>query len=93
MEGLSVQLKRPCDELQKPVQNEMQKPTPVEKMKALKDPNAPKKAKTAYMAFHCEEMHKLDKTQFPSLGERAKEVGKRWAALEDKSVYETKVKD
>ncbi|ESN95018.1 hypothetical protein HELRODRAFT_157726 [Helobdella robusta] len=54
-----------------------------------KDPNAPKRALSAFFCFSNEERAKV-KAEFPSLsiGEVAKELGKRWEVCKNKDKYE-----
>jgi hypothetical protein len=56
------------------------------RVKRVKDPNAPKKAMTAFILFGNEERPKL-KAKRPELtfGEIGKELGKQWKALTEES--------
>jgi hypothetical protein len=59
------------------------------KGKKTKDPNAPKRALSAFFCFCNEERAKV-KAKYPSytVGDVAKELGKRWEACTDRSKYE-----
>lgn len=62
---------------------------PRPKIKKMKDPNKPKKAKTAFM-FYCDAHRpalmkaQKEKQGKINIGEIAKELGKKWKALTDK---------
>ena len=64
--------------------------------KPLKDPNAPKKPLSAYFLFSSEERMKV-KAEFPdySITEVAKELGRRWAAIDPtlKQSYEQRYQE
>jgi len=75
-------------------EGEMANYTPVDgdgkrKRKGKKDPNAPKRALSAFF-FFCADERKEVKKQYPeySIGEIAKELGRRWEVCPDKSKYE-----
>ena len=84
-------VKRVCMELgQTDNMNDVEKilgPRP--KVKKLKDPNKPKKAKTAFM-FYCDAHRpalmkaQKEKQGKINIGEIAKALGKKWKALTDK---------
>jgi hypothetical protein len=59
------------------------------KSKAKKDPNAPKRALSAFFCFCAEERAKV-KAKHPSytVGEIAKELGKRWEVCPNKPKFE-----
>lgn len=59
------------------------------KGKKTKDPNAPKRALSAFFCFCNEERAKV-KAKYPSytVGDVAKELGKRWEACTDRSKFE-----
>ena len=52
------------------------------KLKAKKDPNRPRRAKTSYI-FFCDEMRK-DKTAPTSVSEQSKKFGALWQAIKEK---------
>lgn len=59
------------------------------KVKRAKDPNAPKRALSAFFCFCNEERSKV-KAKYPSytVGDVAKELGKRWEACANRSRFE-----
>jgi len=59
------------------------------KRKEKKDPNAPKRALSAFFMFCGEERAKV-KAKYPSygIGEIGKELGKRWEACTNRTKYE-----
>ena len=85
-------VKRVCMELGKPKNmNEVVEKIlgPKPKVKKMKDPNRPKKAKTAFM-FYCDAhrpaLMKIQKKKMGkiNIGNIAKELGKNWGTLTDK---------
>ena len=63
------------------------------KIKAKKDPNLPKKAKSGFMFFCDEHRPKLIEAQRKKnnkvvISEVAKELGKKWKALKSKTKYD-----
>ena len=59
------------------------------KRKNKKDPNAPKRALSAFF-FFCADERKEVKKEFPDygIGEIAKELGRRWESCTNKAKYE-----
>jgi len=76
-------------------ENEMSHYTPIggvpggRKRKKTKDPNAPKRALSAFF-FFCSEMRPAVRATMPGagVGDIAKELGKRWEKVTDKTKYE-----
>ena len=65
------------------------KKTTAGKVKKVKDPNAPKRALSAYMFFaKAERPNILKKHPNYSVTDVAKELGVRWKTIKDKSKYE-----
>lgn len=58
------------------------------KLKAKKDPDRPKKAKTSYI-FFCDEMRKTNKQEKMSVAEQSKKFGALWQKIssKDKNQY------
>jgi len=73
-----------------PSQEEIkQKIDTVKEEKKLKDPNAPKKWKSAYMFFALKNRATIkEETGLSGLGEISKEIAKRWKELEDEEKAE-----
>ena len=89
-------LKSVCMELGQPEKiNELKAKLLGDKMKikAKKDPNLPKKAKSGFMFFCDEHRPKLIEAQRKKnnkvvISEVAKELGKKWGALKSKTKYD-----
>ena len=65
------------------------KKTTAGKVKKVKDPNAPKRALSAYMFFaKAERPNILKKHPNYSVTDVAKELGVRWKTIKDKSKYQ-----
>ena len=65
----------------------------VRKEKKVKDPNAPKRAWSAFF-FFCDEHRNSIKSKHPDwrVGDIAKELGRMWEACKDKTKFESKAK-
>lgn len=76
-------------------ESEMANYTPAkgEKRKRKKDPNAPKRSLSAFFFFNKEEREKVKK-DFPNytVGDIAKELGKRWEKCQNKAKFEALAK-
>lgn len=90
-------IKKICNELNKSskiddlIQKFLEKPKKIKGGKAIKDPNAPKRAKSSYM-FFTDYMRTKIRAKYPndSMGEVSKKLGKMWNSLtpKEKSKFE-----